>query len=109
LEAATHFVSQLIAHRGYFVMVAEHDGVVVGSNFLDERSTIFGAGPITVDPEVQDHQIGRARMTPVLDEWAARGAPGVRLLICLTPVSTFPDPGVVVALFACIRAASVFD
>jgi predicted N-acetyltransferase YhbS len=89
LEAATHFVSQLIAHRGYFVMVAEHDGVVVGSNFLDERSTIFGAGPTTVDPEVQDHQIGRARMTPVLDEWAARGAPGVRLLFVSRPCPLF--------------------
>jgi predicted N-acetyltransferase YhbS len=80
VEAATLFASQLIAHPGFFGIVAEHDGVVVGSNFLDERSTIFGVGPITVDPEVQDHQIGRALMTPVLDEWAARGAPGVRLL-----------------------------
>jgi predicted N-acetyltransferase YhbS len=80
VEAATLFASQLIAHPGFFGIVAEHDGVVVGSNFLDERSTIFGVGPITVDPEVQDHQIGRALMTPVLDEWAARSAPGVRLL-----------------------------
>jgi predicted N-acetyltransferase YhbS len=79
-EAATHFASQLIAHPGFFGIVAEHDGVIVGSNFLDQRSTIFGVGPITVDPDVQDHQIGRALMTPVLDEWAVRGAPGVRLL-----------------------------
>jgi hypothetical protein len=70
----------LIAHPGFFGIVAERDGVVVGSNFLDERSTIFGVGPITVDPQVQDHQIGRALMTPVLDESVARGAPGVRLL-----------------------------
>jgi predicted N-acetyltransferase YhbS len=80
VEAATEFVSQLIAHPGYFGIVAENDGVVIGSNFLDERSRIFGVGPITVDPEVQNHQIGKALMAPVLDEGAARSAPGVRLL-----------------------------
>jgi predicted N-acetyltransferase YhbS len=80
VEAATRFASQLIADPGFFAIVAEHDGAIVGSNFLDERSTIFGVGPITVDPKIQDRRIGRALMTPVLDEGAARGAPGVRLL-----------------------------
>jgi len=43
-------VSGLIAHPGFFSVAAEHDGRIVGSNFLDERSAIFGVGPITSTP-----------------------------------------------------------
>ena len=50
VEVATGLVSGLIAHPGFFGVVAEHDGRIVGSNFLDERSMIAGVGPITVDP-----------------------------------------------------------
>jgi predicted N-acetyltransferase YhbS len=80
VEIATGLVSGLIAHPGFFSVVAERDGKVVGSNFLDERSPIFGVGPITVDPPVQDRQVGRVLMNAVLDRTAQRGAPGVRLL-----------------------------
>jgi predicted N-acetyltransferase YhbS len=80
VEIATALVSELIAHPGFFSVVAEQDGRVVGSNFLDERSLIFGVGPVTVDPAVQDRQIGRALMNAVLDRTAERRAPGVRLL-----------------------------
>ncbi|MGB8879880.1 MAG: GNAT family N-acetyltransferase [Solirubrobacteraceae bacterium] len=52
----------------------------MGSNFLDERSTIVGVGPITVDPEVQDSGIGRALMDAVLERSGERRVPGVRLL-----------------------------
>lgn len=80
VEIATDLLSGLIAHPGFFSVVAEQDGRVVGSNFLDERSPIFGVGPITVDPPVQDRQVGRELMNAVLDRTAQRGAPGVRLL-----------------------------
>jgi hypothetical protein len=50
------------------------------SNFLDERSMIAGVGPITVDPDVQDRQVGRALMNAVLQRAADRRVPGVRLL-----------------------------
>jgi len=80
VEIATGLLSGLIAHPGFFAVVAEQDGRVVGSNFLDERSMIFGVGPVTVDPEVQDRQIGRALMNAVLDRTAELHAPGVRLL-----------------------------
>lgn len=73
-------VSQLVAHPRFFSVVAERDGTVVGSNFLDERCTIFSVGPVTVEPDVQDHGIGRALMASVLDESAARLARGVRLV-----------------------------
>jgi len=80
VEIATALLSELIAHPGFFSVVAEQDGRIAGSNFLDERSLIFGVGPVTVDPEVQDRQIGRALMRAVLERSAERHAPGVRLL-----------------------------
>lgn len=78
--AATELASQLIAHPGFFSVVAELDEALVGSNFLDERSSIFSVGPVTVEPRVQDGHIGRALMTAVLDRCSALRAPGVRLL-----------------------------
>jgi GNAT superfamily N-acetyltransferase len=80
VEFATGLVRDLISHPGIFGVVAERDGRIVGSNFLDERSTISAIGPITVDPAAQDHQVGRALMNAVLDRAAQRRAPGVRLL-----------------------------
>src|SRR5687768_13862287 len=70
----------LLGHRGFYSVVAEVNGGVVGSNFLDERSTVVGVGPVTVDPKVQDGGVGRALMQDVLRRAADRGAPGVRLL-----------------------------
>jgi predicted N-acetyltransferase YhbS len=80
VEAATGLVSALLAHPGIFSVVAEADGVVAGSNFLDERTPIAGVGPITVDPATQDGSIGRQLMTAVLERAAERGAAGVRLV-----------------------------
>jgi hypothetical protein len=70
----------LLAHPGFYSVVAERDGEIAGSNFLDERSAISGVGPISVDPEVQRSGIGRRLMEHVLDRAAQRGATGVRLL-----------------------------
>jgi hypothetical protein len=39
-------------------VVAEIDGRVVGSNFLDERGPVRGVGPITVDPAAQGRGSG---------------------------------------------------
>jgi hypothetical protein len=70
----------LIGHPGFFDTVAELNGKVVGSNFLDERDSIAGVGPITVDPAVQDEGIGRALMQAVMDRSAERRFVGVRLV-----------------------------
>jgi predicted N-acetyltransferase YhbS len=69
-----------LSHPGYHVIVAELDGRIVGSNVLDERSTIVGLGPITVDPAVQNRTIGRQLMQAALQRVAERRAPGVRLV-----------------------------
>jgi len=79
-EIAIGVVGMLIAHSEFYGVVAERDGRIVGSNFLDERSLIPGIGPITVDPAAQDHAVGRTLMSDVLARVAARGAPGVRLV-----------------------------
>jgi hypothetical protein len=70
-----------LMHPGIYAVVAELDGRVVGSNFLDERSRIAGLGPITVAPAVQNHTIGRHLMQDVLDRAAAQHYPGVRLVL----------------------------
>ena len=76
---ATALVTGLLAHPGIFAVVAEADGVVVGSNFIDARSSIAGVGPITVDPAVQDAAVGRLLMAAVMDHVEGR-VDGVRLV-----------------------------
>jgi predicted N-acetyltransferase YhbS len=78
LEAATGFMGPWISHPSVWGVVAESDGRVVGSNFLDERGPIRGVGQITVDPEHQRAGVGRKLMTAVIER--GQGAPGVRLL-----------------------------
>jgi predicted N-acetyltransferase YhbS len=79
-EIGIGLMTMLLAHPGFYSVVAECEGTIVGSNFLDERSSIAGVGPITVDPTVQESGIGRLLMQNVLDRAAAQGAAGVRLL-----------------------------
>ena len=69
----------LLAHPGFYSVVAEIECKIVGSNFLDELSTIAGLGPITVDPCLQNRAIGRQLMQVALDRVKERSFPGVRL------------------------------
>jgi predicted N-acetyltransferase YhbS len=80
VAAAAEPIRWLIGHPRIYSVVAERDGRVVGSNFLDERGTISAIGPISVDPMEQDHRVGRLLMEAVLDRARRQGAPGVRLL-----------------------------
>ncbi|MDQ4015258.1 MAG: GNAT family N-acetyltransferase [Thermoproteota archaeon] len=79
-ELPTTLMSEFLAHPHIYGVVAELDGRVVGSNFIDERSIIAGIGPITVDPAVQNRAIGRELMQHVLARVAERHFPGVRLV-----------------------------
>ena len=80
VEVAAGLMNLLLAHPGFYSVVAEHDGRIIGSNFLDERSPIAGIGPITVDPTSQNQTIGRRLMLDLLERSAWRGFAGVRLL-----------------------------
>lgn len=77
---AVGLMKTLLAHSGFHSVVAEQDGAIVGSNFVDERGVIAGIGPITVVPTVQNQSIGRRLMLAILEREAERRAAGVRLL-----------------------------
>jgi GNAT superfamily N-acetyltransferase len=77
-ESAAGFLATR-AGDGFYGVVAEVDGRIVGSNFLDERSVVAGLGPISVDVEYQDGQIGRELMRNALERVTAEGFVGVRL------------------------------
>lgn len=77
LEAAGQLASAFISHPSIWGVVAERDGRIVGSNFLDERGPIRGLGPITVDPQAQGHGSGRRLMEAVLER--GRQGAGIRL------------------------------
>jgi GNAT superfamily N-acetyltransferase len=79
-DTAIGLLTMLIGHPGFFDIVAEFDGKIAGSNFLDERNTIGGLGPITVDPALQNEGVGRALMQIVMERSAERGFVGVRLV-----------------------------
>jgi predicted N-acetyltransferase YhbS len=78
VEVARGLVEAFSAHPSIHGVVAEVDGRVAGSNFLDARGAIAGIGPITVDPGVQASGVGRQLMHAVVD--LAGEARGVRLL-----------------------------
>lgn len=78
LQAATDLVRGFISHPLIWGVVAEREGRIVGSNFLDERGPVRGVGPVTVAPDAQVAGIGRRLMQAVLERGA--DAAGIRLL-----------------------------
>jgi GNAT superfamily N-acetyltransferase len=70
----------IFSDPGFYCVVAEEGGRIVGSNCLDERSMIAGLGPITVDPAAQNARVGRQLMEEVLQRAASRNFAGVRLV-----------------------------
>jgi GNAT superfamily N-acetyltransferase len=79
-EMAIDVLTRMLANPNFYSVVAEIDGRIVGSNFLDERNSIAGVGPITVDPTVQDRAIGRRLMDAVHERAFERNFAGVRLI-----------------------------
>lgn len=80
IERATAVMEMLLEHPGYYSVLAERDGRIVGGNFMDERSTVAGIGPIFVDPSEMNATIGRQLMAAVLERVQERNFPGVRLV-----------------------------
>jgi predicted N-acetyltransferase YhbS len=78
VEAALGMMSAWIPHPKIWGVVAEIDGRIVGSNFIDERDPIRGVGPITIDPGAQNSGVGRRLMEAVIER--GRDAPGIRLV-----------------------------
>lgn len=80
VEVAISALSMMFSHPNFYCVVAESGGRMMGSSCLDERSTISGVGPISIDPGAQNHGVGRKLMGAMLDRAAERGAPGLRLV-----------------------------
>jgi predicted N-acetyltransferase YhbS len=80
IDAGTRLAQMLISEPGFYGVVAEEEGRIRGSNFLDERSPIAGLGPITVDPQVQNRGVGRRLMEAVIARATEQRKPGVRLV-----------------------------
>jgi predicted N-acetyltransferase YhbS len=79
-DAAFGPINAFFNAKDAYCVVAESNGRILGSNCLDERSIIRGVGPITVDPDTQNHGVGRKLMQAVLDRARERGAAGARLV-----------------------------
>ena len=77
-EFTSFKVGEMLVSDGFAGLVAERDGEILGSAFVDERAVIAGIGPVTVDPAAQDDGIGRALMEAAIAR--AADAPGVRLV-----------------------------
>jgi predicted N-acetyltransferase YhbS len=68
---------QRIPSPSIYSIVAEVDGRVAGSTFMNERDPIFGIGTVSVDPEIQAQGLGRLMMDDVVQR--GRDAAGMRL------------------------------
>ena len=79
-EAAIGLLTMMFSTPGFYAVVAELDGRIVGSNVLAEQSVIHGVGPITIDPTVQNSGVGRRLMQAVMDRASQTHAAGIRLV-----------------------------
>lgn len=67
----------LITNDNSYGLVAESDGRIVGSAFMNEKRPIRAIGPVSVHPDFQNRGIGRRLTDLLLDR--ANDAPSMRL------------------------------
>lgn len=79
-DAAAGLIASMFSAPGVYSVVAESNGRMLGSNCIDESSIIHGIGPITVDPDTQNHGVGRKLMQAVIERAHQSGAAGIRLV-----------------------------
>jgi predicted N-acetyltransferase YhbS len=86
VDVGRDVVSSFLSDTRFYSVVAEDSsgdkkGVVVGSNFLDERSNmVAGVGPLTIDPKYQNKGVGRQLMINVMERAKNKNIPAIRLL-----------------------------
>ena len=92
VDIGRHTASSFLSDSRFYSIVAEDttttttDGsegksVIVGSNFLDERSKIVaGVGPLTIDPKYQNKGTGRQLMINVIERAKNNNFSAIRLL-----------------------------
>ena len=79
-EIPVAVLSTMFSHPGFFCVVAELNGKLIGSNCLDERTPIAGVGPISIDPAEQNRAAGRQLMEAVIARASERKFAGIRLV-----------------------------
>jgi GNAT superfamily N-acetyltransferase len=79
-DAAIGLLTMMFSNPSFYCVVAEVDGQIAGSNCLDESSTIYGLGPITVQSGTQNRGVGRSLMEAAMERARTHGAAGVRLV-----------------------------
>ncbi len=79
-DIAIGLFNYLLTNETVYSVMAEIDGRPAGSNFLFESDSVFGIGPITVDPDLQNASVGRKLMNAVMEPAARKKAAGVRLV-----------------------------
>src|SRR5689334_10570719 len=82
LESAQGFAQMWMMHPKIWGVLAvrESDGKIVGCNFLNERNSVPGVGPICVDPTLQASGIGKRLMQAVIERGQSIGAKSIRLM-----------------------------
>jgi GNAT superfamily N-acetyltransferase len=87
VDVARGLASSLLSNPRFYSVVAEDTStgedkrMVVGSNFLDERSNLVsGVGPLTIDPKYQNKGTGRQLMINVLERAKNKNSSAIRLL-----------------------------
>lgn len=79
LSSTMEIITSMLKNPGFYSVIAELDGKIVGSNFLDERGPIVGIGPISIDPHLQNSGFGRLLMQNVVHRAVSQNRPGIRL------------------------------
>ena len=89
VDVGRHVASSFLSDPQFYSVVAEDTtgsgeedkSVIVGSNFLDERSNIVaGVGPLTIDPKYQNKGTGRQLMINAIERGQNKNIPSIRLL-----------------------------
>jgi predicted N-acetyltransferase YhbS len=80
VEVSAAIMRSLFTAPGFYSVVAEVGGRVVGSNCMDERAIVAGIGPITIDPNVQNAGVGRKLMQVAMERAREQCPAGTRLV-----------------------------
>ena len=72
-EVAGGLLNMMLEAPDFDAFVAEENGITVGSIFVSRRSPVGGISVVTVDPEAQNHAIGRHLMLHGMECLAQQG------------------------------------
>src|SRR5947209_4563856 len=79
-EEAARMLTFMFCTPGFYCLVAEHAGRIVGSNCMFEADPIACLGPISISPGTQNASVGKRLMKAVLNRANELQKPGVRLV-----------------------------